>query len=87
MDTKSIVDISGWLGVIFYVFAYLLLSIGVLKANSYRFHFLNILGAIGLITDSAYHGDQPNLTVNVIWLVIGILAITRRFFFTSSHQS
>ena len=87
MDTESIIEISGWLGVIFYVFAYLLLSIGVLKANSYRFHFLNILGATGLITDSAWYGDKPNLAVNVIWLIIGIFAITRRYLFTSPGRS
>ncbi|TDE11572.1 CBU_0592 family membrane protein [Dyadobacter psychrotolerans] len=86
MDEK-IVEVAGWLGVIFYVFAYFLLSIGKLKANSYRFHFLNILGAAGLITDSAYYGDKPNLAVNVIWLIIGLFAITKRFFFSSPDQA
>lgn len=67
MDSKLVIEVIGWLGVIFYVLAYLLLTIGFLKANSYLFHILNILGASGLIMDSAYFGDKPNLVVNVLW--------------------
>lgn len=83
---SNIVEIAGWLGVIFYVFAYLLLSTGILKSTSFQFHSLNILGAIGLITDSAYYGDNPNLVVNVIWLVIGVFAISRRLFSSSANK-
>lgn len=83
---SGIVELAGWLGVIFYVFAYLLLSTGKLKSISYQFHLLNILGAIGLITDSAYYGDKPNLVVNVIWLVIGVSAISRRLFGSSANK-
>ncbi|WP_254560514.1 CBU_0592 family membrane protein [Dyadobacter diqingensis] len=85
MDNK-VIEFAGWLGVIFYVFAYLLLSTGMLKANSYRFHSLNILGAIGLIINSAYYGDKPNLVVNVIWLIIGIFAIYRRYLHLSLNK-
>jgi len=86
MDKDLIIEIIGWFGVIFYVFAYLLLSVGVLKSNGYVFHFLNMLGAIGLIINSYFHNDRPNLVVNIIWFFIGIFAITKRFFFTSARQ-
>lgn len=86
MKSETIVEIIGWIGVIFYVFAYLLLSIGKLRADSYLFHTLNILGAIGLITDAGYYGDQPNLVVNVIWFAIGLFAIVRRLI-TSKSQN
>ena len=79
MTTESIIEIIGWLGVIFYVFAYLLLSVGRVSAKSYLFHLLNMCGAICLITDSAYYGDKPNLAVNVIWLIIGAFVVTRKF--------
>lgn len=84
MDSKLVIEVIGWLGVIFYVLAYLLLTIGFLKANSYLFHILNILGASGLIMDSAYFGDKPNLVVNVLWLAIGILAIVSRCYAAKS---
>ena len=86
MEDKLIIEIIGWLGVIFYVIAYFLLTIGLMKADGYRFHFLNMLGAAGLITVSAYYGDRPNLVVNVIWFAIGIFAISKRFFATAPQS-
>ena len=79
MNQELVVEISGWLGVVFYVIAYFSLSINLLKSNGYLFHILNILGAVGLITDAAFHMDRPNLVVNVVWFVIGLIAISRRF--------
>ena len=78
MKSETIVELFGWIGVVFYVFAYLLLSIGKLKPDGYLFHTLNMLGATGLITDAGYYGDQPNLAVNVIWFAIGAFSILRR---------
>jgi hypothetical protein len=80
MNDKLIIEVIGWFGVIFYVVAYFLLTIGLLTANGYRFHFLNMLGAIGLIVVSAYYGDKPNLVVNALWLAIGIFAVGKRYF-------
>ncbi len=80
ITVETLVAIVGWLGVIFYIMAYLLLSIGKLTAGNPRFHLLNVLGAIGLITDSAYHRDSPNLVVNLVWLLIGIFAIGKQLF-------
>lgn len=36
-------DVLGWLGTIAYIVAYLLLSIGKLKAEQKTYHLLNIL--------------------------------------------
>lgn len=77
IPVETLVAIVGWLGVVFYIMAYLLLSIGKLTSKNPLFHLLNILGATGLITDSAYHKDSPNLVVNVVWLLIGLFAISK----------
>ena len=87
MQEKSLIEAIGWAGVIFYVFSYFLLSTGKLKANSYLFHLLNILGAIGLIIDSSYEDDKPNLAVNTIWLLIGLFAIGKRYYSELSHRN
>lgn len=86
MHKISLTEGLGWLGVLFYVSSYLLLSTGKLKSTGYKFHLLNILGAIGLIIDSAYENDKPNLTVNIIWLLIGLGAIGRRFCNNRSYR-
>lgn len=86
MDTKLVIEVIGWLGVIFYVLAYLLLTIGVLKVSSYSFHFLNMLGATGLITDAGYYGDKPNLVVNILWLAIGVFAVGKRYYASKRYE-
>ena len=79
MNEQMLTETAGWLGVVFYVFSYFLLSTGRLKSSSYIFHSLNALGAIGLIIVSVYEKDKPNIAVNVIWLAIGIYAMAKRF--------
>ncbi|MGG7664628.1 CBU_0592 family membrane protein [Dyadobacter sp. BHUBP1] len=86
MNTALILETLGWLGVVAYVLAYLLLTIGVLKPNGYPFHILNMTGAATLIVYSLEYGDKPNVAVNVIWLMIGIGAVARRLAGRSSRN-
>lgn len=79
MNEQILTETAGWLGVVFYVFSYFLLSTGRVKSSSYIFHGLNALGAIGLIVVSIHEKDKPNVAVNVIWLGIGIYAMAKRF--------
>lgn len=78
MDTELLLEATGWIGVVSYVLAYLLLTIGVLKPSGYRFHLLNMAGAASLILYSLEYGDKPNVAVNFIWLMIGIGAVGRK---------
>jgi hypothetical protein len=78
MGSLNWIEVTGWLGVLSYVLAYLLLTIGVLKSSGYRFHILNMIGAVSLIIYSLEYGDKPNVAVNVIWLMIGMLAVGRK---------
>lgn len=86
MNTALLLETTGWLGVVAYVVAYLLLTIGVLKSNGYPFHILNIVGASSLIVYSLEYGDKPNVAVNVIWLLIGVGAVLRRILRNSSGK-
>lgn len=74
-----LIEIAGWLGVVFYVLAYLLLTLRRLTPQGVPFHLLNVLGAIGLIINSFYYGNLPSLAVNIVWMGIGLAAITRRY--------
>ena len=78
MNYISLIEITGWLGVIFYVLAYLFLSLGIVKSNSFSFHLMNMSGAVGLIIYSIKYADKPNVVVNVVWLLIGIFAVSRK---------
>lgn len=78
MDTVFLLEATGWIGVVSYVLAYLLLTLGVLKPSGYPFHLLNMIGAASLIAYSLEYGDKPNVAVNVIWLMIGLGAVGRK---------
>jgi hypothetical protein len=65
----------GWLGSVLYVVAYLLLSLKKFTADNKLYHFLNILGALGLIVNAFHWGNYPSVAVNFVWLVIALFAI------------
>ena len=69
-------DLLGWLGTLSYIIAYLLLSLGKLKAEQKTYHLLNILGALGLIVNAVHLDDYPNIIVNIVWFAIGCMALT-----------
>lgn len=71
-----LLDIIGWVGVIVYVAAYALLSLGWMKADKVNYHALNAVGGICLVVFSFAVDDMPNLFVNLVWIVIAGLSIT-----------
>jgi hypothetical protein len=74
---KTFVDIAGWSGMLLILVAYALNSLGKMSANSQLYQWMNIVGAAGLIVNSGWNFAWPSATLNVVWLIIGILAIGR----------
>lgn len=72
-----LVEIVGWVGGSLILAAYLLVSTGRLGAHSAAFQLLNIAGAIGILTNSAWHGALPSVILNIAWMVIGAAALWR----------
>lgn len=68
-------EIMGWIGTITYIIAYLLLSLGKIRADKLLYHCLNILGAIGLMINAFYYRNFPSVFVNIAWFLIATLAI------------
>lgn len=75
MDIKLILSITGWIGTFFYVLAYFLLTVKVISSSSFKYHFLNIVGASGLIINAFHFKDHANIMVNGVWLVIASIAV------------
>ena len=68
-------DIAGWVGSFLVLLAYFLASAGVVSGQSYTYQILNALGAIGLITLGVVRRAIPSAVLNVVWLVVGVVAI------------
>jgi hypothetical protein len=72
--TRLVVDVVGWLGAACLLLAYGLLAARRLRAD-WRYHGLNLAGALGLALNGAVHGAWPSVGLNVVWLFIGALAL------------
>lgn len=73
-----LIDIIGWLGSAFVVFAYTLNIVGKMKAESILYIVLNIAGSACLIANTLYHKAIPSTAVNVVWIIIAIFALIRK---------
>ncbi len=57
--------------------AYLLVSIGKVTGQSPLYQWMNIVGAAGFVINSSAHGAVPSAALNVVWLVIGMVALLK----------
>jgi hypothetical protein len=75
MSLKWTADILGWTGAGCLLIAYGLLSMRKLESNSMSYQVLNLFGAGFLMINSLYYGAYPLVSVNGIWLGIGMLSL------------
>jgi hypothetical protein len=70
-----VVEILGWLGAAMVVVAYAIVSYGSVNGRNKLYQSLNIIGALLLAVNTAWHGAWPSAAVNVIWTVIALGAL------------
>ena len=71
------VEIAGWAGASLILLAYLLLSAGRLTGQSIAYQAMNVVGAAGFIVNGWWHGAIPSASLNVVWMLIGAVALVR----------
>ena len=71
------VEVAGWAGAALILLAYLLLSAERLTGQSAVYQGMNVVGAAGFIVNGWWHGALPSAVLNVIWMLIGALALSR----------
>lgn len=76
-------QIVGWMGAIFYIVSYFLLSRGILRQEGNTYHALNLGGAVCLMVNAVHFKDHANLAVNGVWAAIALMALYKygAFFF------
>ena len=75
---EIIITSIGWLGVILCTLGYLLLSTNKITAESLSFQLLNIVGGLCLVATAINTHDLPNAAANLLWMFIGIYALTQQ---------
>ena len=71
------VEVVGWAGASLILGAYLLLSMGRVTGQSMLYQAMNVAGAAGFIVNGWWHGAVPSAALNVVWMLIGGVALWR----------
>jgi hypothetical protein len=77
MQWKTLIDCAGWSAALLILGAYGLNSSGRMQARSALYHWMNIVGAAGLIVNSGWNGAWPSVGLNAVWLGIAAFALWR----------
>lgn len=66
------ITVIGWAGTVLLLGAYALLTAGILSPRTLRYQGMNLVGAVFLMANTAYHSAWPSTALNLVWLVIGV---------------
>ncbi len=71
------IEFAGWIGAMFVLVAFFLISTNKVTSNMPVFHWLNIFGAVGLIIHTLYNTAYPSAFVNVIWAGVAVYSLVK----------
>jgi len=74
---EIVIEIAGWVGAVLVLIGYVLVSTGRLEGRSVAFQVLNLIGALGFIANTAWHGAIPSMALNIVWSAIAIYTLAR----------
>lgn len=73
------VDLIGWAGAASLLLAYFLLSRGKLTAEMRSYHFMNLIGGVGLGINTYVNHSYPATLVNILWTFVAIYSLFMLF--------
>jgi hypothetical protein len=74
---EILVEVAGWGGALLILGAYALLTAERVTSRSALYQGMNVVGAAGFIVNGWWHGAIPSASLNVIWMLIGVVALWR----------
>ncbi len=75
LNRHPLIQFLGWYGVAAILFAYALLTLGVLTSHAVWYQLLNLTGAIGLVLDGYVDRDYQPMTLNLIWTAVALFGL------------
>ena len=80
-SSYSVDNLIGWIGFVFVLLAYILVSFGIIPAQSLRFQSLMCLGSIGLMIISYRRHVMQPFILNLIFTLIALVSLIRIIFY------
>ena len=75
--TVIAINVVGWLGMALLISAYALVTAGKLHGPGMTFQLMNLFGGGFLMINSAYYGAWPSAALNLVWVVVGLVGLSR----------
>jgi hypothetical protein len=75
--TVIVINVVGWVGMALLISAYALVTAGRLHGPGLTFQLMNLFGGGFLMVNSAYYGAWPSAALNLVWVVIGLVGLSR----------
>ncbi len=69
------IEIAGWVGALFILGSYILVSTGRLSGQAPAFQWMNVAGSLGFVINSGWHGAIPSTVLNVVWCAVGLATL------------
>ena len=69
--------VARWAGAALILGGYLLITMGKVTGQSALYQWMNVAGAAGFIVNGWWHGAVPSAALNVVWMMIGGVALWR----------
>lgn len=79
LESLSVADFLGALGVLVYIGAYLALQLGVIRGDGYAFPSLNLAASLAILVSLGQHFNPFSATIEIAWTVISIIGISRLY--------
>lgn len=73
------INVIGWLGMMLLIGAYFLVTMSRIRPTGAVFQVMNLFGGGFLMINSAWYGAWPSAALNLVWVVIGTVGLTRAF--------
>jgi hypothetical protein len=75
--TEILIEAAGWVGAVLILGGYALLTAERATSRSPLYQAMNVAGASGFIVNGLWHGALPSAVLNVVWMLIGVVALWR----------
>lgn len=77
IQTNTVYDWAGMLGVGFYLFSYALLQFGVLRGSGYAYAVMNLMGASLVLFSLTVNFNLPSAIIQIFWILISTVGLVR----------
>jgi len=74
---SKLLELFGWYGAVVIIGAYAMTSFNMISPQSLLYQFLNVTGAVGIVSISLAKKAYQPAVLNIIWTVIGITALLK----------